>query len=318
MIDIPQEHERPIGPCDCGEVDDRDRQGFLFINPDPDAAPLEDHLGSMPGHFEFWPLEHRYTAWHLRKRIRSNWKVAIEAFLEAYHLAQTHPQALGSVAEHATQYDVYDEGSAFFSRLMTPTAIPSYHAVNASPESAIIDVWALLDALRCDEVEALPEGIHDRASPAEWRRRTLGAMTGADYSTLPDAMMLDSIQYWLWPNFCPWLGEGLPLTYLFRPDADSADSCFMNIWMLIRKPDDNDAPAAAALIELGPDEHFEQYIGAMGLIFDQDDVNMPKVQDGLKAWPDGVSGCTLGRYQESRVRFLHQILARTLALYSSD
>jgi hypothetical protein len=143
-------------------------------------------------------------------------------------------------------------------------------------------------------------------------------MTGADYSTLPDAMMLDSIQYWLWPNFCPWLGEGLPLTYLFRPDADSADSCFMNIWMLIRKPDDNDAPAAAALIELGPDEHFEQYIGAMGLIFDQDDVNMPKVQDGLKAWPDGVSGCTLGRYQESRVRFLHQILARTLALYSSD
>lgn len=286
--------------------------GFLFINPDPDAGPLSAHLGTMPKHFDYWPLEDRYTIWHLRKRIHSNWKVGIEAFLEAYHLAQTHPQALPSVAEHATQYDVYDEETAFYSRSITPAAVPSYHSHGATPEEAIIEMWALINALRRDQVEGLPEGVKDRASLAEWQRKTLGEITGADYSTLPDAMMLDSIQYWLWPNFCPWLGEGLPLTYLFRPDQDSPDSCYMDVWMLIRRPDNGDHRPAAELVELGPDDHFEPYLGAMGKIFDQDDENMPKVQDGLKTWPGSVDGCTLGRYQESRIRFLHQILERKL------
>lgn len=288
--------------------------GFLFINPDMEAGPLSDHLGKMPGHFAYWPLEDRYTIWHLRKRIRSNWKVGIEAFLEAYHLAQTHPQALPSVAEHATQYDVYDEGTAFYSRSITPAAVPSHHSRGGTPEEAIIQMWALINALRRDEVDGLPDGVHDRATLAAWRRKTLGEMTGADYTHLPDAIMLDSIQYWLWPNFCPWLGEGLPLTYLFRPDQDSPDSCYMDVWMLIRRPDNGDARPAAELVELGPDDHFEPYLGAMGTIFDQDDENMPKVQDGLKSWPGSADGCTLGRYQESRIRFLHRILERKLGL----
>lgn len=288
--------------------------GFLFINPDPQAGPLADHLGKMPEHFAFWPLEDRFTVWHLRKRIRSNWKVAIEAFLEAYHLAQTHPQALPSVAEHATQYDVYDEGTAFYSRSMTPTAVPSFHSRGGTPEEALVQVWALLNALRSDEPAILPAEIHDRASLAQWRRKSLSDLTGADYSALPDVMILDSIQYWLFPNFCPWLGEGLPLTYVFRPDQDSPDSCYMDVWMLIRRPDNGDARPAADLIELGPDDRFEPYLGAMGTIFDQDDENMPKVQDGLRSWPDGVDGCTLGRYQESRIRFMHRILERKLGL----
>lgn len=288
--------------------------GFIFINPDLNAGPLSDHLGSMVKHFEYWPLEDRFQIWHLRKTINSNWKVGIEAFLEAYHLAQTHPQALPSVGEHATQYDVYDEGDAHFSRSITPAAVPSYHSRGATPQDAIISMWALLNALRADEVEGLPEGITDRASLAEWRRKTLGEMTGADYSHLPDAIMLDSIQYYLWPNFVPWLGEGLPLTYLFRPNADSPDTCYMDVWMLIRKPDNGAVPPSPAIVELGPDDHFEPHLGAMGLIFDQDDENMPKVQDGLKTWPDEKDGVTLGRYQEIRIRHLHQILERTLAV----
>jgi phenylpropionate dioxygenase-like ring-hydroxylating dioxygenase large terminal subunit len=288
--------------------------GFLFINPDLTAGPLADHLGKLPEHFAFWPLEDRFTTWHLRKRIRANWKVGIEAFLESYHVVQTHPQALPSVAEHGTQYDVYDEDTAFYSRLITPVAVPSHHAKDGSREGALIEMWALLNALRRDEVAELPEGVNDRASLADWRRRTLGELTGADYSKLPDTMMLDSIQYWLWPNFCPWMGEGLPLAYIFRPDTDSPDTCYMDVWMLIRRPDNGDPRPAAELVDLGPDDHFEPYIGAIGTIFDQDDQNMPQVHDGMKTWPDQVDGCTLGRYQESRIRFLHQILQRKLAL----
>jgi nitrite reductase/ring-hydroxylating ferredoxin subunit len=288
--------------------------GFVFINPDGDAKPLAIHLGGLPRHFECWPLEKRFTTWHVQKRIDANWKVGIEAFLEAYHLLQTHPQALPSVAEHGTQYDVWDEGTACYSRSITPTGVPSAHGKGGTPLGAIAHVWALLNGLRMDEGASLPAGITDRASLAEWRRRTLGEMTGADYSSLPDTMMLDSVQYWLFPNFCPWLGEGLPLIYQFRPNADSPDTCYMDVWMLIRQPDGAAPPPAPQVIRLSPGDCFEPHLGAMGLIFDQDDANMPKVQLGLKSWPGDPEGCTLGRYQESRIRFLHQVLERVLAM----
>lgn len=286
--------------------------GFVFINPDPSAGPIEEHLGAMPAHFSTWPLEDRFTVWHLRKVIRSNWKIAMEAFLEGYHMAETHPQALPSVADHANQYDYWDDGASAFSRLLSPVGMPSINAQNGSKEEALIEIWALLNALRRDQVDALPADIHDRATLAGWRRKTLSAATGADYERLPDTMMLDSIQYWLWPNFCPWLGEGLPLTYLFRPDQDSPDTCYMDVWMLIRKPDGAKAPPAASITELGPDDRFEPLIGALGEIFDQDDSNMPRVHDGLKGWPDDVNGCTVARYQESRIRFFHEVLDKKL------
>lgn len=286
--------------------------GFVFINPDQDAAPLQTHLGGLARHFDCWPLEKRYTLWHVQKQINSNWKVGIEAFLEAYHLMQTHPQALPSVAEHASQYDIWDEKNACYSRSITPTGIPSAHYKDGTPLGAIAEVWALLNGLRMDEANALPDNITDRASLSAWRREALAEMTGADYSELPDVMMLDSIQYWLFPNFVPWLGEGLPLIYLFRPNADSPDTCYMDIWMLIRSPDGAPSPPAPETIRLGPDDNFEEHIGAMGLIFDQDDFNMPMVQQGLKSWPGDPEGCTLGRYQEIRIRFLHQVLSRVL------
>jgi len=288
--------------------------GFIFINPDLKAIPLEKHLGSLPKHFQTWPLDKRFTLWHVRKTINSNWKVALEAFLEAYHVVQTHPQALPSVGEHATQYDVYDDGEAHFSRSITPSAVPSIHARNVTNISAIADMWALLNALRRDEAGALPPTIKDRATLAEWRRGVMKTMTNADYSSLSDAEMLDSMQYWLFPNFCPWFGEGLPLSYLFRPDADSPDTCYFDVWMLIRGPDSGAPPSAAKMVTLGPDEHFEPVLGAMGKIFDQDNENMPYVQIGLKTWPGDPEGATLARYQEIRIRHLHQVLMKVLSL----
>ncbi len=288
--------------------------GFVFINPDLNAGPLSRHLGSLPKHFAAWPLDKRFSLWHVEKTIRSNWKIALEAFLESYHLVQTHPQALPSTGDHATQYDVFDEGVAAFSRLITPQAVPSKHNKSPDARQALAVSWALLAGLRADQVGEMPTEIHDRASLAEWRRKTLGEMTGVDFSARSDAEMLDSIQYWLFPNFCPWYGEGLPLSYQFRPSTDSPDECFMDVWMLIREPDAGQRPPAAKIIKLNHDQHFGSIpaLGALGEIFDQDDVNMPQVLVGLRTWPGDPDGCTLACYQESRIRFLHQVLGRVL------
>ncbi len=285
--------------------------GFIFINPDPKGISLAEHLGSMPKHFETSPLDKRFTLWHVQKKINANWKVTMEAFLEGYHVVQTHPQALPASAEHASQYDIFDEGSAHFSRHIQPMGVPSKHS-DGTALGAISGVWGLLNGLRLDEANKLPPEIKDRASLAAWRRKSLGEMTKADYSNIPDVHMLDTVQYHVFPNFCPWYGEGLPLTYQFRPDADSPDTCYFDIWMLIRAPDSGPRPPAPKMLKLEPNDHFQPHIGAMGEIFDQDDANMPFVQIGCNTWPGDPEGMTLARYQESRIRYYQQVLMKTL------
>ena len=66
---------------------------FVFVNPDVEAAPLADTLGALPeliaesgvdlGDLRF----HSHHEWE----IKSNWKVAIENFLECYHCPTAHP-----------------------------------------------------------------------------------------------------------------------------------------------------------------------------------------------------------------------------------
>lgn len=68
--------------------------GFVFINPDPQCEPLSDFLGGIQEQFEIWKLEDRFIEAHVTKIIGANWKIAQEAFSEAYHVNATHPQIL--------------------------------------------------------------------------------------------------------------------------------------------------------------------------------------------------------------------------------
>ena len=66
---------------------------FVFVNPDPDAAPLADTLGDLPGVIAEEGLD--LTAVRFNQRIEwdlaVNWKVAIENDLECYHCPAAHP-----------------------------------------------------------------------------------------------------------------------------------------------------------------------------------------------------------------------------------
>jgi phenylpropionate dioxygenase-like ring-hydroxylating dioxygenase large terminal subunit len=85
---------------------------FIFINPDPDCAPLEDHLGDLGTQFEILPYERRYKMAHVAKVVRANWKVVQEAFMESYHVLLTHPQILtGGANDLCTKYDAFENYS---------------------------------------------------------------------------------------------------------------------------------------------------------------------------------------------------------------
>src|SRR3546814_8455795 len=49
--------------------------GFVFINPDLNAEPLEAYIGDLPTQFDRAPLEEKVTIAHISKVIPANWKV---------------------------------------------------------------------------------------------------------------------------------------------------------------------------------------------------------------------------------------------------
>ena len=150
--------------------------GFVFINMDPDCEPLESFIGDLGKHFERWPLEKRYKQAHVAKIIRCNWKVAQEAFMEAFHVVATHPQLLAGIGDANSQYDVFGN----FSRAITPNGTPSPH-INWEPTAAA-DVRRHerpsprraapgRDPRRRDRP---PDGRHGRAGDAPPRHRRVG------------------------------------------------------------------------------------------------------------------------------------------------
>jgi phenylpropionate dioxygenase-like ring-hydroxylating dioxygenase large terminal subunit len=116
--------------------------GFVFVNPDPAAGPLGDYLEDLPWHFESWPLEDRYLAAHGVRVVACNWKVGLEAFMEAYHVVGVHPQLLRTSGDTVTEYDVY-EGRRHISRMITPVGVPSEHLGRDIDDSHITDAEAL-------------------------------------------------------------------------------------------------------------------------------------------------------------------------------
>ena len=66
---------------------------FVFVNPDRDAAPLAETLGDLPASIADSGIDLESLTFHSHHEweIRSNWKVAIENFLECYHCPVAHP-----------------------------------------------------------------------------------------------------------------------------------------------------------------------------------------------------------------------------------
>ena len=66
---------------------------FVFVNPDPGAAPLAETLGELPRIVERSGLDFATLRYHSHHEwpIEANWKVVLENYLECYHCPVAHP-----------------------------------------------------------------------------------------------------------------------------------------------------------------------------------------------------------------------------------
>ncbi|VWX52216.1 SRPBCC family protein [Novosphingobium sp. 9U] len=66
--------------------------GSVWINHDDDAPSFRETLGPLADRLEAHHLQHLKAEWCYGTVLPANWKVAMEAFMEGYHVMQTHPQ----------------------------------------------------------------------------------------------------------------------------------------------------------------------------------------------------------------------------------
>jgi phenylpropionate dioxygenase-like ring-hydroxylating dioxygenase large terminal subunit len=280
-------------------------KGFVMINFDTEATSFREHLGPVAEHFESFPLEDWAISVHIDKVMPSNWKITMEAFLEAYHTVMTHPGLLEYTGDANSQNDVYE----LHSRLTTLMAVASPHLGGDAYDQ--VEVLRAMQSMRNKGNEiVLPPGTTARRQAVENMRAGLQRSYGVDLSGVSDAMLMDSVQYLVFPNFCPWATYATPLVYRFRPNGNDPETCIMTLMLL--RPFAGDRPAPASKTTLDIDQSWGEAPGmkSLGVVYDQDAANVRRVQAGIKT--SGQDTVELGAYQESRIRHFHGILHQYL------
>lgn len=282
--------------------------GFVWVNFDRSAGPLRDWIGVLADHFPAFELEDRYIETHVRKRLPCNWKAAIEAFLEAYHVRETHASGrLGD--EVTTQYDVFEPN---VSRFIHTTGLDSPQRPVPRTEAELF-AHMTRNLRRGMEPLELPEGTRARDFYARYVQAEMGERYGRDFSHLSESITLDSIEYFCYPNGFFFPGLSLPMVYRFRPDPTSLDHSYFDLLMLRPRPLGGDAPPPPAVIELDVDDSYTLAagLGGLGRVYDQDTSNMAAQTRGFRS--SHKRGQTLGNYQEVRARHLQRRVREQLA-----
>jgi phenylpropionate dioxygenase-like ring-hydroxylating dioxygenase large terminal subunit len=284
--------------------------GFVFINWDGKAPPLEDYLEVLPQHFRRWELEQCYKHAHVTRRVPANWKVAMEAFMESYHVLATHPQILPFAADACAQYDIYGD---HVNRNLMAFAVPSPHLNNVSSGEVLhgmLDMWGRGSARTAPLAEDDP--LAARHVLGELNRATFSQAFKQDYDYSTDAEVLDAMVYNVFPNFAPWAGFAPNIVYRWLPDGMDVNSCIMEVMLLKRVPGGGPRPAPAPVHRLEDDEPWSnaKELPILGPVIDQDMNNLPHMQTGLRSSATGI--VHLGNYQEIRIRHFHRTLDKYL------
>jgi phenylpropionate dioxygenase-like ring-hydroxylating dioxygenase large terminal subunit len=279
--------------------------GFVFINMDPDCAPLADQLGPLAEHFSGrWDLANRRISLHLQKELPTNWKAAQEAFLEAYHVYETHAQGLATAGDANAQYDIFSD---HVTRFVHTIGTPSPHYTQPQTQQQIIDKMRVDGAV-------VPEGRTARSVAAERLRETMAADLGVPLDDYSDSEMLDSIEYHLFPNMCLFPGVSLPMIYRFRPIGSDPGRTMFDLVFLKLVPEGTPLDYPPDPIPVAADQSYAEAPGmspGLGAVYDQDTDNLAMQYRGFQASKKRHQ--TLGHYQEARIRRFHATLDDYLA-----
>lgn len=157
-----------------------------------------------------------------------------------------------------------------------------------------------------DTPAELTEPGEIRAYLADQKRDVMRKTYGdsIDFEKFADAQMIDAIFYSVFPNWSPW-GCLNPIFYRFRPNGSDPETCIMEVMFFPPTPPSG-RPAPAKLTELGIDDDWTvaTELGGLAKVFQQDSLNLPLVQKGLKAQLQ--QEVVFAAYNEQKIRHFYK------------
>ncbi|MFO6446890.1 aromatic ring-hydroxylating oxygenase subunit alpha [Erythrobacter sp. NE805] len=303
----------PCGKVRLAEVRCEVFASFVWVNLDPDAAPLAEHLGPVGPQLECYRMEQmRRTHW-VTLEGDWNWKCVQDNFNESYHLPFVHPQTRFVMEQsyRECQFDLYaPHGHA---RMFMPGSRPA-RSLRGHADTVLqmmsreLAYWGLDP----EDFREDPLAIREALQRA---KREKGAAKGYDYARFHDAQLTDHFHYTIFPNIsfslkpdgCIWLRAD--------PHPTDPERCFFDMWYFTWFPEGVDRYYAYSMGQevdrTTPVPHRRGVVGELscGPGIDQDVSIWSEQQKGLRS--RGYRGAHLAG-QEARVRFFHDTIDRWL------
>ena len=200
--------------------------GLVWINLDPEAAPLDDFLGVVTDNLDGYRFQDMVLSAHQTVALNANWKVVRDNFLEQYHVDFIHPQ-------HATMVDCCNSENVLWPYGHSATVVQGYVTDSRYPlpEEVPEHLQLVLTSLGMtpDKFRGRIDGIREAVQE---RKRELAEELGFAHQNLTDAQLSDVWQYDIFPNtFMTIQAEEL---WIFgpRPHPTDPNKCFLDKYTL--------------------------------------------------------------------------------------
>lgn len=298
--------------------------GFVFINMNPDAEPLAQYLAPVPSYIDPFEIGKMRYRWYKSVRLPCNWKVALEAFNEGYHVAATHPQLLATQGDDVTRSFAFGKHGMFgystatrmfgapSPRLSTPVPDdirPNIVAAMRDYEQTLKAINSARDAEASSRLltEVAPDTPHlDVLMKLQQFQKEAAIASGAGWPSItPEQQFAAGVDWHVFPNLIFLMSAGGTLAYRSRPDPRDPDWCIYDIWSLVRY-----APGAEPELKreyfYGDNDWKDCTIENFGLILAQDFHNMQRVQQGMKS--SAFKAARTNPLQESAISNFHRTL----------
>jgi phenylpropionate dioxygenase-like ring-hydroxylating dioxygenase large terminal subunit len=295
--------------------------GMVWINIDPTARPLHAALAPVADLLDSIGVGNMRVKWWKQVVLNANWKIVQEAFLEGYHVMQTHPQLVpGGDLEVAAAQSLGTEYTAFrngHGRFQSGIGLGDRKLTGMDGDS-FVEFNRLLadgqDAMALDRDVEIFQGIRNKVgvdNPNYAAEAIQALYDHAAGAGIPMAPMSDNMRLWggeifMFPNFFMLPMYGNCLSYRMRPIRDDPEWTLFDVWSLTTYPVGHE-PERAELLGIFDKEDKEHW----GLIPRQDFSNIERQQRGLHSV--SLKHTRLSPVFEKTILNLHQELDRVLA-----
>jgi phenylpropionate dioxygenase-like ring-hydroxylating dioxygenase large terminal subunit len=297
--------------------------GCVFINMDRSARPLLEVLQPVPQFLDPLRIGEMRVDWWKGVRLRANWKLAQEAFMEGWHVRGTHAQlTLGAGDDFPNPHDLqrsYENGHASLAKDPENKAAGTTKSnLGLSGAADVERTVAYLQMVHEQlQTSVLAKDLHVAESlrncpPEEYSRRFIEGLyawnRGAGIKLPdpdPEVISFWSSQWSIFPNFKLHPMFGNSIAYRSRPDGDDPEHCYFEMWSLTLYPEGADPGKPKFDGEFPPDDD------AWPLICRQDYSNIERQQRGLHM--PGLHATRLARKYEDGIANNHVHLDTYLA-----